>query len=225
MKLTAVNRAEAFRYMGMHGEIPENISSLADECESRLMGAAAPKFHWVYADIADVSESTVTLAEHKLILRGKDISEHLGGCFGTALLCATVGDGVDKLLRTIQAEDMTKALTADALASAAVEQVCDIAEKEIGERFADKFTTWRFSPGYGDFPLECQGDFLSAVNAMRTVGVCVNSGGLLTPTKSVTAVIGISDKPIPPKRRGCGTCTIRDKCKFRKNGERCKAEP
>lgn len=221
MKLTDINRAEAFRYMGMRGEIPENIVTLADECESRLIAAAAPKFYWIYADIADISEETVTLTGHKLVLRGKDISEHLSGCFGTALLCATLGDGVDKLLRTVQTEDMAKALTADALASAAVEQVCDIAENEIGERFAGKFTTWRFSPGYGDFPLECQGDFLTAVNAMRTVGVCINGGGLLTPTKSVTAVIGISEEPIPQKRRGCGTCTIREKCSFRKNGGHC----
>lgn len=221
-KLTEINRAEAFRYMGMRGEIPENILSLAEECESRLIAAASPKFHWVYADIADVSEDTVTLVKHKLIMRGKDISEHLSGCFGTALLCATVGDGVDRLLRTVQTEDMAKALVCDALASAAVEQVCDIAEREIGERFKGKFTTWRFSPGYGDFPLECQGDFLAAVNAMRTVGVCVNGGGLLTPTKSVTAVIGISDGPVPKKRRGCGTCSLRDKCSFRKNGKRCR---
>lgn len=221
MKLTDINRAEAFRYMGLLGEIPENIVTLADECESRLIAAATPKFYWIYADIADISEETVTLAGHKLVLRGKDISEHLNGCFGTALLCATLGDGVDKLLRTVQTEDMAKALTADALASAAVEQVCDIAEKEIGERFADKFTTWRFSPGYGDFPLECQGDFLVAVNAMRTVGVCVTDGGLLTPTKSVTAVIGISENPIPQKRRGCGTCNMRDRCTFRKNGGHC----
>lgn len=221
MKLTDINRAEAFRYMGLRGEIPENIVTLADECESRLIAAASPKFYWIYADIADISEENVTLAGHKLVLRGKDISEHLNGCFGTALLCATLGDGVDKLLRTVQTEDMAKALTADALASAAVEQVCDIAEKEIGERFAGKFTTWRFSPGYGDFPLECQGDFLAAVNAMRTVGVCVTGGGLLTPTKSVTAVIGISENPIPQKRRGCGTCNMRDRCTFRKNGGHC----
>lgn len=221
MKLTDINRAEAFRYMGLRGEIPENIVTLADECESRLIAAASPKFYWIYADIADISEETVTLARHKLVLRGKDISEHLNGCFGTALLCATLGDGVDKLLRTVQTEDMAKALTADALSSAAVEQVCDIAEKEIGERFAGKFTTWRFSPGYGDFPLECQGDFLAAVNAMRTVGVCVTDGGLLTPTKSVTAVIGISENPIPQKRRGCGTCNMRDRCTFRKNGGHC----
>ncbi|MDE5859160.1 MAG: hypothetical protein K2H23_02025 [Oscillospiraceae bacterium] len=221
IELTKINRAEAFRYMGLRGEPPENISVMADECESRLLSAANPKFHWIYADIADISEETVTLAGHKLVRSGKDISAHLDGCFGTVLLCATLGDGVDKLLRTVQAEDMAKALTADAMASAAVEQVCDIAEKEIGERFAGKFTTWRFSPGYGDFPLECQGDFLAAVNAMRTMGVCVTDGGLLTPTKSVTAVIGISEKPVPQKRRGCGTCKIREKCDFRKNGERC----
>ncbi len=221
MKLTDINRVEAFRYMGMRGEVPENIMTLADECESRLITAASPKYHWVYADIADIFDDTVTLSGHKLVLRGRDISAHLNGCLGTALLCATIGDGVDKLLRTVQAEDMAKALTADALASAAVEQVCDIAEKEIGERFEGKFTTWRFSPGYGDFPLECQGDFLTAVNAMRTVGVCVTDGGLLTPTKSVTAVIGISENPIPQKRRGCGTCNMREKCTFRKAGGKC----
>ncbi|MCM1023137.1 MAG: hypothetical protein NC395_03665 [Prevotella sp.] len=221
IELTKINRAEAFRYMGIRGEPPENITALADECESRLVAAATPKFHWVYADIGDVSDNAVTLSGHRLVLRGRDISAHLDGCFGTAFLCATLGDGVDKLLRTIQAEDMAKALAADALASAAVEQVCDRAETEIGERFAGKFTTWRFSPGYGDFPLECQGDFLATVNAMRTVGVCVTEGGLLTPTKSVTAVIGIADEPISKKRQGCGTCKIREKCDFRKAGKTC----
>ncbi|MDE5741896.1 MAG: methionine synthase, partial [Oscillospiraceae bacterium] len=132
IELAKINRAEAFRYMGLRGEPPENISVLADECENRLLSAANPKFHWIYADIADISEDTVTLAGHKLVLRGMDISGHLNGCFGTVLLCATLGDGVDKLLRQLQTEDMAKALTADAMASAAVEQVCDIAEKEIG---------------------------------------------------------------------------------------------
>ena len=44
-KLTEINRAEAFRYMGMQGKIPENMEKLADECESRLIAAASPKFH------------------------------------------------------------------------------------------------------------------------------------------------------------------------------------
>ena len=223
--LENINREEAFRYMGIKGDISREIEQMADECESRLLEAASPKFHWVYAETGAVSEDAVNLKGYRLVLQGMDISAHLKDCFGAALLCATLGEGVDRLLRTVQAEDMAKALTLDALASAAVEQVCDAAENEIRDRFPGKYTTWRFSPGYGDFPLECQGDFLAAVNAMRTVGVCVNSGGLLTPTKSVTAVVGISDHPkdgfTPAKRRGCGSCTIRENCKFRRSGGHC----
>lgn len=221
MMIEKINRDEAFRYMGLKGDISAEISDIADECEKRLLDVAAPKFHWVFAEIGEKSEDTVALNGYKLVLRGRDISEHLKDCSGAALLCATLGGGVDKLLRTVQTEDMTKTLTLDAFASAAVEQVCDIAENEIRSRFPGKNTTWRFSPGYGDFPLECQGDFLAVVNAMRTVGVCLNSGGLLTPTKSVTAVVGISDSPIPAKRRGCGSCSMREKCTFRKTGGHC----
>ena len=216
-----INRQEAFRYMGIKGEISSEISDIADECESRLLAAASPKFHWIYAEIGAASEDAVTLTGYKLVLRGMDISAHLKDCFGAALLCATLGEGVDRLIRIVQAEDMAKALTLDAFASAAVEQVCDAAENEIRSRFPGKYTTWRFSPGYGDFPLDCQGDFLAAVNAMRTVGVCLNGGGLLTPAKSVTAVVGISDSLVPAKRRGCGSCNMRESCTFRKSGGHC----
>ncbi len=205
--------------MGVRGDVPENISALADECESRLLKVCTPKYCWVAAQTD--GRLPVVLKGYRLTLRGKDISEHLDGCFGAALLCATLGSGADDLLRRVQSEDMAKALVCDALASAAVEQVCDEAENEIRSRFPDKFTTWRFSPGYGDFPIDCQKDFLAAVNAQRAVGVCLSRGGLLTPTKSVTAVIGLSDRPVPAKRRGCASCAIREKCLYRKNGGHC----
>ena len=221
LMIEKINRQEAFRYMGLKGDISRSIEQMADECERRLLKAASPKFHWVYAEIGEITEDAVTLKGYRLALRGRDISDHLKDCFGAALLCATLGEGADRLLRAIQTEDMAKALTLDALASAAIEQVCDTAENEIRSRFPGKNTTWRFSPGYGDFPLECQGDFLAAVNAMRTVGVCLSSGGLLTPTKSVTAVVGISDSPMPAKRRDCGSCNMKENCTFKKSGGHC----
>ncbi|MCM1579368.1 MAG: hypothetical protein NC078_11275 [Ruminococcus sp.] len=221
MELTEINREEAFRYMGIRGDVPENIREIAAECEELLVKAASPKFHWVYADISGNSGNEVTLAGYRLVMRGADICGHLEGCCGAALMCASLGEGVDRLLRKLQAEDMAKALAADALASAAVEQVCEYAEREIRERFEGEYFTWRFSPGYGDFPIECQGEFLEAVNAMRTVGVCVTEGGLLTPTKSVTAVMGVSHEAVPPKNRGCGSCNMRDKCGYRERGEHC----
>lgn len=219
--LEKINRSEAFRYMGVSGVPDEKLSAAADECEKRLLSAAAPKFCWTYAEISGFAADGITLKGHRLTLRGKDIAEHLSGCFGVVLLCATLGNGTDKLLRTVQAEDMAKALVCDAMASAAVEQVCDGAEEEIRKRFTGRFMTWRFSPGYGDFPLDTQKDFLAAANAEKLIGLCVSSGGILTPTKSVTAVIGISETPVEPKKRGCGSCQMREKCLFRKTGGHC----
>lgn len=216
-----INREEAFRYMGISGEPDSRTISAADECEQLLLKAASPKFHWIFAEISEMKAEGISLTGHKLTLRGNDISGHLRECFGAVLLCATLGEGVDRLLRKLQSEDMAKAVIADSMASAAIEQVCDAAEEKIRERFQDKFMTWRFSPGYGDFPLETQREFLAAVNASRTVGIFLTDGGLLTPTKSVTAVIGISDKPINPARKGCGSCSMREKCKFRKTGGHC----
>ena len=219
--LNKINREEAFRYMGIKGEPNPQIVSAADECEQLLLKAAAPRWSWVFAEIDQASSEGISLQGHKLILSGNDIAGHLEGCFGAALLCATLGESVDKLLRKIQAEDMAKAVITDSMASAAIEQVCNAAEDEIRRRFQGKYMTWRFSPGYGDFPLETQKDFLTAVNASRTVGVFLTDGGLLTPTKSVTAVIGVSDKPINSARKGCGSCNMKEKCTFRKTGGHC----
>ena len=216
-----IDRAEAYRYMGIRGGADPNTEALADECESRLLLAANPKYCWTFAEISGASPDGITLSGHRLTLCGNDIAEHLSGCFGVILLCATLGTGADKLLRTIQAEDMAKALVCDALASAAVEQICENAETEILVRFPNRFATWRFSPGYGDLPLGTQKDFLAAANAQKAIGLCVNDGGILIPTKSVTAVIGLSETPVEQKKRGCGTCKMRERCAYRKTGGRC----
>lgn len=56
--------------------------------------------------------------------------------------------------------------------------------------------------GYGSFPLEIQKEFLEAVNAHKRIGLCTGENNILIPRKSVTAVAGISEKPISRKRRG-----------------------
>lgn len=221
VKLEKIDRGEAFRYMGIKGTPPKNVVSVSEECERLLIKYTAPTFHWIYADIEGISGNGITLSGHKLILKGNDIAGHLHGCSGVVLLCATLGEGADRLIRTSQSEDMAKAVIMDSLASAAVEQVCDIAENDIRKRFPEKFLISRFSPGYGDLPLECQKDFLIAVNASRRLGVSLTDGGLLTPTKSVTAVIGISDEPESSADTSCENCGMRDKCSFRKTGGRC----
>lgn len=129
--------------------------------------------------------------------------------------------GVDGLIRKAQVEDMARAVVLDALASVAVEQLCQKLEEQIGCDFAQYYKTWRFSPGYGDLPIELQRDFLNVLDAPRKIGVCTSESCMLTPAKSVTAVIGLSREEIKKKRRSCADCTMRERCAFRKAGERC----
>lgn len=49
----------------------------------------------------------------------------------------------------------------------------------------------RFSPGYGDLPLALQPDLLNFLNAQRWVGITVGKTLLMSPMKSVTAIMGI----------------------------------
>ena len=46
---------------------------------------------------------------------------------------------------------------------------------------------------------------------------------LMNPSKSVTAVVGLSDRPQPARIRGCGFCNLRENCQFRKEGKTCGA--
>ena len=76
----------------------------------------------------------------------------------------------------------------DALSSAAVESFCDYACDKISEGI---HCANRFSPGYGDVSIEVQKPLLARLNAERLLGITLNNAYLMTPVKSITAIMGI----------------------------------
>jgi 5-methyltetrahydrofolate--homocysteine methyltransferase len=201
-----INREEAARYLGgAEIELNESMDELFSECEKELRDAASPKYLY----------KKINLKESGLLL-GEDIKKHLEGCEYGYVICATLGSSIDRLIRTSQVSDMAKAVVLDSMASCAVESVCSEVDKLIAAENEGKYVTWRFSPGYGDYPIELQHRFLSILDAPRKIGLCSNSESLLTPSKSVTAIMGISEKPLENRRRGCAVCNMAKTCKFRK---------
>ena len=96
-----------------------------------------------------------------------------------------------------------------------------VSEVELPEKYSGKYMTFRFSPGYGDYPIEMQKEYLRILDAPRKIGLTTGDSCLLVPSKSVTAVLGISDNPIERRKRGCAICSMKGKCRFRRNGEHC----
>lgn len=194
VKLKPINRKEAARYLGYGGKEPDEvILKLMDECEGPLMEACHPSFCFGVFDITVCSEERIVLSECALELHGKDIVKLLQNCDKVVLLAATLGSGVDALMRKLQVTDMPKALLTDAMSGVAIEQICDDFQEELMIRFPDRKQTMRYSPGYGDLPLAIQKDFLAAVEAPKRIGVAATESSMLSPLKSVTAVIGLRD--------------------------------
>ena len=198
----------------------DQIQEIIDNCEKELLNSITPAYYYSIFNI-NHEPNKVTLENCNLSLIGEDISNHLKDCDKAILFCATLSHGPDKLIRINQVRDMTKSIIIDALASAAIEQICDLIQEEIKERFPSLYQTWRFSPGYGDLPLDIQKEFINVLSATKRAGISSTNTNMLIPSKSVTAIIGLSENIIPKQKRGCQVCSLRETCVYRLKGEHC----
>ena len=144
--------------------------------------------------------------------KGVSIEKHLEECDRVAVMGATLGMGVDDLIRRTQVRDMAMAVILDCGASLMIEEVCDIFQKQIDAE-TDGYLTSRFSPGYGDWPIEQQPEVLSLAHG-KEIGVSLTEALMLTPRKSITAIIGLyyPDKECekPNGKHGCSQCSKLD---------------
>lgn len=218
--LTQLNTAEVLRYMGCPPEQADGaLTAQVETCARELLGAVRPRWSWRAVDIS--FEPGGVRLESGLLLPGEDLKAHLAGCKRAALFCATLGAETDALIRRAEQLDMSRGLTLDCCASTAVEEVCDQIEGELQGKFPGCSFPFRYSPGYGDLPLEIQGPLLDLLDAPRRAGLCATANHLLTPRKSVTAILGVAEGEIEQKKRSCLGCPAQGSCQYRKAGGHC----
>ena len=180
-----LDRAEILRYARAGGENGE-LGILLDE----VWEAAAPLLSYRVA----YRTLPVTIAEDNVRIGNLSLTSHslatcLSGAREAILLAATVGIGIDRLLLRYSRLSPVRALLAQAIGAERVEALL-AAFTEEREAEALRLTR-RFSPGYGDLPLSCQRELLPLLDAERLLGITLGDSLLMTPTKSVTAIVGI----------------------------------
>ncbi|MBR5088023.1 MAG: hypothetical protein IK093_01205 [Ruminiclostridium sp.] len=204
-------KEEALRYLGYGGKEPDaGTAELLDRAYKELCEAVSPGscVKLVYKD------------EAAPLLRGNDIEKHLAGSDRVIFFAATLGTKADALIRTAEISNMAYALVLDSLASAMTEEYCDELEEKLRAQYGGHFT-WRYSPGYGDYPIDIQPDIIRFLNADKRIGLTATESNILIPRKSVTAVIGISETEQSGGVRGCAGCNLKDTCRYRKGGNSC----
>ena len=222
MELERIPIDEVLRYLGAAGKDPGDLLPLAEDCARELLAAARPR--WTWRGFGCEAGPEGIRLDCGFLLLGKDLATHLTGCREAVLLAATLSPGVDALLRRTQLSDLSRSLVLESCATAAIEEVCDRAETVIKERYPGRDFTSRFSPGYGDLPVTIQGEFLALLDAPRRLGLCATASSILTPRKSVTAVLGVrevGEKAASETARSCDSCSLRESCPYRRQGTTC----
>ena len=124
----------------------------------------------------------------------RDLRQHLEGCSEILLFACTAGAEMDRRIARAKLLSPARGLLMHAIGAQQVEGGCDRLCQRLAELFPDRQLTDRFSPGYGDLPLAMQRDVMEALDCGRTVGITLTDSLLMTPGKSVTAIIGMKEK-------------------------------
>lgn len=217
--LTQIDKDEVLRYLGYKGSvIPEDIHALVDRSMEEIMKLSTGRtVRKVFALEGRMLRGT------NFQLLGDDIMALLADCKEVIFFAVTLGIAVDQTIKSREVRELEASMVLDCAASAAIEGLCDTIQADLIREYRAKglYLTDRYSPGYGDMPLEQQNAFCSILDTARRIGLQVSRSGLMIPRKSVTAIVGISDTPQKSRGRGCENCSFYPNCKIRKEGKYC----
>lgn len=159
-----------------------------DECKNELESVINYRFAYVKTPVKLFPDGFCDIGFGKI--QSRDLCRALDGCNEAFIMGATVGIAVDRLIAKYALISPAKHFITDALASAAAESICEYVDDFL--RGTGK-KPMRYSPGYGDLSLGVQRDVLKMIDAENTLGIVLNSSLLMTPMKSVTAVMGVKN--------------------------------
>ena len=123
-------------------------------------------------------------------IKSKNLADNLKDCKSVIIFAATTGIELDRLIAKYSVISPTKALILDAIGTERIESLCDIFCKDIAEK-KNATLKPRFSSGYGDLPLETQKTIFNLLDCSKNIGLSLNDSLLMSPSKSVTAFVGV----------------------------------
>lgn len=204
---------EILRYAGVKEVTPE-INALLFDCLQEVEGVFSYRVCYrefpvsIVGDVVDLSFAKT---------KSCDLAKNLAGTDSFVLFAATVGVGLDRLVFRYSKISPARSLLLSAIGAERIEALCNAFNQELtAEKKAQGlFTRPRFSPGYGDLSLELQKEIVSVLDCNRKIGLSLNDSLLMSPVKSVTAIIGTGTCDIKKTGQSCQACRKTD-CEFRR---------
>lgn len=197
------NLDEAKRYLGYKKQIiSDEVEQLISDCNDELLSVVQAKCCYLLCDL-EIDGANVKVGQYQV--ESSKLAKNLRDCKQAYIFVATIGQGLDRLVNRYNRLQPSKAVIIDALGSAYVEEVCDYICYQF-EVMTNSNTKPRFSPGYGDLKLATNRQLLAILDTSRKIGVSIDEGDLMFPVKSVSAIVGISEKEKLSEQK-CTNCS------------------
>ena len=208
LQLPAPDMAEIYRYAGGKGQVDTQTAALLQECLRECETQITPRVCYCFISS---EQALQTFGADSQLLKSR-----LCSADSVLVFAATVGLGIDRLIRKYASVSPTKALYFQAIGAERIERACDVFCQSVSAQLQANGQTLskRFSPGYGDFSLQAQKDICALLDTYKQIGVGLNDSLLMSPSKSVTALCAVQagEENI---REKCETCDL-TACAFRR---------
>lgn len=198
-------KQSALKYLGYYGQgLEPSFLELFDSCLEEVISLQNFK----------ASYATYALDQCPIQLDYPGLEEFFFGCTEVVFIGCTLGINLERKIKYYQAFDLTRMCVLDSIASAYIEEACDVFEEE---HFPKK-RTYRFCPGYGKVPIELNREIAQYIDLYRKTGITITNTNLLLPQKSMIGFIGIGKEQ---NKKNCVGCMHSESCSFRKRGQTC----
>lgn len=189
-----------------------------EELIQSLWQLARPQVVWREGRITSRADYLLTIDDGAMTIDSAYVAQGLAQCERVTVMALTLGPTLPETASRQLAEgELYRGTIADLLGSYGVELLADDFCAHLSQQALPQglYSTLRYSPGYGDWPLDGQRSLLEYV-ACPQLGVRLTDNFMLEPVKSITAIVGWShtwQKPqYPSGVHGSGFCNGGHNC-------------
>ena len=183
---------EVKRYLGAFRNtvITGEAEDLVKKCIGDVFDVSGFRSCYVKVPVEIDDSDVINLSILKT--QSHDLAGNLAGCSEAVIFAATIGSGVDRLIRRAELLSPAKLACYQAAGAACVENYCNDLNKRLDEEMKEAGYKghMRFSPGYGDLLLTNQRNIITELKCTTRIGITLTDQYMMMPSKSVTAIIG-----------------------------------
>ena len=184
-----VNIKEVLRYSGAK-TTDKNLKILIENCALECEKEKAINYAVCFTETPVSVNSNITdFCAFKL--ESKNLAVAMRGAKSALIFACTIGMGIDRLINKYSEINPSRALVFQALGAERVETFTDVFLADY-EKTRGISLSPRFSAGYGDLPLTAQKNVFDLLDPQKRLGLTLNDSLLMSPSKSVTAFVGIN---------------------------------